>query len=131
MSVAVQMPPADVVERADDAALDQGENAATRLIGHTGEVRQHPRVVEARYRNALVEQLARLRGRTHRIDYRRRERLAGFVPRSSSAEQRSVFGERRLLRRVLVPLQHADGARLHGRRLGLRTGPWSRRQADA
>jgi hypothetical protein len=41
-----------------------------RLIGHTVEVRQHPRIVEVRYRGELVEQMPRLRGRDHRIDYR-------------------------------------------------------------
>jgi hypothetical protein len=42
----------------------------SRLIGHTVEARQHPRLVEVRYRGELVEQMPRLRGRDHRIDYR-------------------------------------------------------------
>jgi hypothetical protein len=43
----------------------------SRLIGHTVEARQHPAVVEVRYRGQLIEQMPRLRGtREHRIDYR-------------------------------------------------------------
>jgi hypothetical protein len=41
-----------------------------RLIGHTVEVRQHPAVVEVFYRGEPIEQMPRLRGREHRIDYR-------------------------------------------------------------
>jgi len=43
----------------------------SRLIGHLVEVRQHPDVVEVRYRDKLVETMPRLRGeRDARIDYR-------------------------------------------------------------
>jgi hypothetical protein len=41
-----------------------------RLIGHTVDVRQYPARVEVFYRGELVEQMPRLRGRDHRIDYR-------------------------------------------------------------
>jgi hypothetical protein len=43
----------------------------SRLIGHTVDVRQHPAVVEVRYRGELIEQMPRLRGgQDHRVDYR-------------------------------------------------------------
>jgi len=43
----------------------------SRLIGHELEVRQHPDVLEVRYREQLVETMPRLRGDDeHRIDYR-------------------------------------------------------------
>lgn len=43
----------------------------SRLIGHEVEIRQHPEVVEVRFRNKTVEVMERLRGDSgHRIDYR-------------------------------------------------------------
>jgi len=43
----------------------------SRLIGHRVEIRQHPDVVEVRYRKKTVETMPRLRGEAHvRIDYR-------------------------------------------------------------
>jgi hypothetical protein len=43
----------------------------SRLIGHRVEIRQHPDVVEIRYRKKTVESMPRLRGEAHvRIDYR-------------------------------------------------------------
>jgi hypothetical protein len=43
----------------------------SRLIGHEVEIRQHPDVVEVRFRNKTLETMPRLRGESaHRIDYR-------------------------------------------------------------
>jgi hypothetical protein len=43
----------------------------SRLIGHEVEIRQHPDVVEVRFRDKTVETMPRLRGESsHRIDYR-------------------------------------------------------------
>jgi hypothetical protein len=43
----------------------------SRLIGHEVEVRQHPDIVEVRFRNKTIETMPRIRGESgHRIDYR-------------------------------------------------------------
>jgi hypothetical protein len=43
----------------------------SRLIGHEVEIRQHPDIVEVRFRNKTIETMPRIRGESgHRIDYR-------------------------------------------------------------
>lgn len=61
-----------------------------RLIGHTVEARQHPRVVEVRYRGEVVETMPRLRGRDHRIDYRH---IIGALVRKPGAFARYRYRE--------------------------------------
>ena len=62
----------------------------SRLIGHTVEVRQHPGHVEVFYRGELVEQMPRLRGRDHRIDYRH---IIGSLVRKPGAFARYRYRE--------------------------------------
>jgi hypothetical protein len=62
----------------------------SRLIGHTLEVRQHPAVVEVRYRDQLVERMPRLRGREHHIDYRH---IIGALVRKPGAFARYRYRE--------------------------------------
>jgi hypothetical protein len=62
----------------------------SRLIGHTVEARQHPRVVEVRYRGEVVETMPRLRGREHRIDYRH---IIGALVRKPGAFARYRYRE--------------------------------------
>ncbi|HMF98069.1 MAG TPA: IS21 family transposase [Vicinamibacterales bacterium] len=62
----------------------------SRLIGHTVEARQYPRVVEVRYRGDIVEQMPRLRGRDHRIDYRH---IIGALVRKPGAFARYRYRE--------------------------------------
>jgi hypothetical protein len=61
-----------------------------RLIGHTVEARQYPRVVEVRYRGEVVETMPRLRGRDHRIDYRH---IIGALVRKPGAFARYRYRE--------------------------------------
>jgi hypothetical protein len=62
----------------------------SRLIGHTVEARQHPGIVEVRYRGDLIESMPRLRGRDHRIDYRH---IIGALVRKPGAFARYRFRE--------------------------------------
>jgi hypothetical protein len=62
----------------------------SRLIGHTVEARQHPRVVDVLYRGEVVERMPRLRGRDHRIDYRH---IIGALVRKPGAFARYRYRE--------------------------------------
>ena len=63
----------------------------SRLIGHTVEARQHPTVVEVRYRDQLLETMPRIRGEgDHRIDYRH---IIGSLVRKPGAFARYRYRE--------------------------------------
>jgi hypothetical protein len=77
------------------------------------EARQHPAVVEVRYRDQLIEQMPRLRGtREHRIDYRH---IIGSLVRKPGAFARYRYREE--LFPTLVFRQAYDAlVELHGER---------------
>src|SRR3954465_9003231 len=61
------------------------------LIGHTVDARVYPNVVEVRYRDHLVQTMARLRGEDeHRIDYRH---VIGWLVRKPGAFARYRYRE--------------------------------------
>jgi hypothetical protein len=63
----------------------------SRLIGHTIEARQHPRIVEVRYRGQVLETMPRLRGEAdHHIDYRH---IIGSLVRKPGAFARYRYRE--------------------------------------
>jgi hypothetical protein len=63
----------------------------SRLIGHTVEARQHPTIVELRYRGHVMETMPRLRGEAeHRIDYRH---IIGSLVRKPGAFARYRYRE--------------------------------------
>jgi transposase InsO family protein len=84
-----------------------------RLMGHTLDARVYPNVVEVRYRDHLVQTMARLRGEDeHRIDYRH---VIGWLVRKPGAFARYRYRED-LYPSVTFRRAYDALARTHGER---------------